>query len=741
MPSSTIAESYLLTTLEFDVGSQHVKFYGAIKITTGKDLYFILSDKMQFDPKLLPAAEVTESIANPFEMNGVELTKLDASAHIYKDAGDKTQINLTLEAAASFLNLKNFDLYGAIVFESQTPRLALVELSANQPLTLTDFIQFVIGGIWDGIGVVTNQFAFLEGHMYYLSGEANYTFNYTDGNGKSQSLQCAQGYHLAATLRIFQKYDFLISLDVVENDAIVLTTTALQKFDFDFITLNNLDFRVSTKSGEKYVRFHTNATILQTPITTDIIAEYHFDSKMFCGEVSVDLGSVSIPTLSGSNDVDVNLDVGFSWTEQTASGGGFSVTKIEGLPLNTLDLIEKLLGYLNDLRGCGCEKILGDWLKNLSKTVLTPALNGSPYKRDDGRMNLPLKLTYEIKAGDMTIASSEIDFAAVLDVPSSLSDLPRAMWDTIIFSIGDIVADMLQDKGTYEAIALEAAKQGGSKALARFICRSLNNPDAPPDSAEDLANEADAFPPETLADAAELAGALMAVSLLGVSFVLALFEKAWDAIKHAFTGGKTEKEKAEDQIYEIWDKVKSSVADVDSRIADIKNTIKIVALTTDLTEQNQFEAQIVWQRDVKDKLDAGSALSCSFEMLTGAAGDVAGQILPGTLSEKQLFPVYKNWSAIPSNENYRLNAGVQSVLTGFTFMNNATRDSLSGAISTLRGFSDDVADNFADYLQSKLDEYQSYNDHGVKSEWVYAQSDFPSQMTVGKSHIGINTRI
>jgi hypothetical protein len=88
-----------------------------------------------------------------------------------------------------------------------------------------------------------------------------------------------------------------------------------------------------------------------------------------------------------------------------------------------------------------------------------------------------------------------------------------------------------------------------------------------------------------------------------------------------------------------------------------------------------------------------------------------------------------------------MNASVKSILSGFTFMNQQTEDSMTSAIGQLQGIDNSVARDFANYLQGKLDEFRSYNTHGIQSDWVYAYSDIPSYTTVGKSYIGMNTRI
>jgi hypothetical protein len=731
MPSSTQAECYLLSVLEFDVGSLHAKFYGAIKVTNAKDAYFFLSDKMQFDPKLLPAGEVTQSITNPFNtdasnpgMKGVELSGFDAKGHIYQK-DNKTVVDLELTAAASFPALQNLLLEGALVFDGGAPRLAWVELDVvnpqgeqQPPLTLTQFVQAVIGGDWSWGADATNQFAFQSGYMYYLSGSDNYTFNYTEG-GASKTLQCVPGYHFSATLQVFQQYDFEIDLDVAQDDTITLTGKYLDEIDFGFVQFTNLRLQIATGQSTHF-RLATDAVVFGSKFS--IFADY--SNPTFFGQVTAE---------------DVNITVKFSWTQGSA-GGSFAILEIDGLPLRDLDIVRNLLNAFNN--SGGCDKILSEWLSKI-KSTFTPALNGSPSRNIDGSMKLPLKLTYAIRMGDSSpFVTAEIDFDAYFDVPTSLSNLPDAMWNTIIDNLDNIIPEILSNQNTYKAIAMEVAKRAGGKALARFICRSLESDNN--DTAEDLAepSNVDLVPIETLGDAAELVGVLMTVSLIGISLVYSLLKDIWDDIKKFFGGGDSDKDKARDQIRAVWDKVNQTIAPINQKIEDIKTDIKIVSLTTGIDEQSRFEAQVVWSLGISQKLDPGSVLSCNFDFLSGAPGNDKGQIL-GTEIQNQTFPLVKNWSDINSGWNYELNARVQTALTGYTFMKPDDRATIVNAINLLNSAPSDigVAHDFAASLQSTLDQFDGFNQKGLLSDWVYAQSDTPLELVVGQSRVGINTRI
>jgi hypothetical protein len=734
MPSSTESIVYFLTIFEFDVGgSQKVRLYGAIKAEkedTKEEFSFVLADKMQFDPKLLPAGEITQSVSNPFGMTGVELSQFEAEGSIYKDANKNSVTDFRLSATARFPAIPNLQLIGALVAHNSNPCLAIVILDVVNPqgqpqaaITLTQFVQAIIGGSWFWGDSVTNKFAFQSGHMYYLTGKDNFTFNYTEG-GAGKSLVCSPGYHLSAVLQIFQKYNFEVDLDVTTENEITLTGTYLGEIDFDFVQLTKLTLQIATLDEDTHFRIGTTAIVLGTSF--DISADYA--NSTFTGSVTVD---------------DIGLTVVFTWTQGSNGGSGFAIIQINGLPLKDLDLIEKYLEVLNKLRGSGCEQIVGDWLNNLVTTTITPGLNGKPTKDGSGNMNLPLKLSYDIKTSLGSVASGDIPFTVNIVPPRSLRGLPDAMWDNIQNAPGNLVnitTQILSNKDTYIAITEIAIQRGGGKALARFICRALEWLE---DALDELKDIAENFVCETLAEAAELAGALMGIALAGVAgIVMNFLEELWDSIKKLFGGGDSDKEKAERQIQNVWNNIKQVVDKVDARVSDIKNTIKLQALTTTLNQQEQFTATVTWQLGIDKVLDPGSSLTCGFKFLPGAPGSQQQQ----ALKDNPFFPVVnntlvKNWSDIPDNAHYQMNGAAQSVLSGFTFMNSNTEQSMTDAINQLGEAADhsDVAAGFRDYLQQKLSEFQGYNRNGISSDWVYTQSD--SRLIIGSSRIGVNTRI
>ncbi|MDB5267508.1 MAG: hypothetical protein JWP58_548 [Hymenobacter sp.] len=748
MSNSIQSAFYLLTTVEFDVGSTHVKLYGAIQAETDKELSFIVSNDMQFDPKLLPAGDVTTSIPQPFGMTGVELEKLEATALIYNDKQGKLTTDFTLFAAARFLSpkLANLQLVGALAFEHATPRLAYVALSVDKPLTLTDFVQSVIGATWKWADQITNQFAFLGGQMYYLSGVDNYLFQYTDQKGNTHAVNCTRGYHVSTTLELFQdpKYDFEIDLAVVPDknnkNTIDLKTTAKKTLGFDFVQLENLNLEVSTGS-ETYFRISTTAVILGTAVAIEV----DYIDSVFVGKAAIEGINLALSLeksrISGLVKIDsIGLAVAFAWARGTRKDSGFSIIRIDGVPQGAIQVMD-FVKSLNNMPG-SCQQMVSGWFDEMSESKLTPKLTEgrSPSKdKDTGRMIVPLTLHYEIGFGGHVVTSADVDFSAEIVIPNGLRDLPVALLESIGRSTARIAGDILSNENTYKIIALQMIKAGGGKAMARFICRLLEK--GLNELAKALAKVAEGIIADTLAAAAELAGVLMAVSLLGVKALLNALEAIWDEIKSWFSGSKSEKEKAEDKIRAAQKNVEGAVNTVNDKLAAVTGAFENATLSTSLNEQSQFVANLVWNKEIQ--LDEDSYLTSAFEMLTGLPGDKTGVVIKETVSQNTNFPVVKDWSDIPENSQYRMNAAVQFALKGITFMNSATRATITNAIAQLNQYAgdSDAAKAFRDYLTGKLAEFDGYNNNGIMSNWIYAQSDTPSQMTVGESRIGINTRI
>lgn len=756
MPASTQANFYLLTTLEFNVGSQHVKLYGAIQIATGsKDLYLVLADKTNL-PQLLPA-DATPSISQPFGMTGVELSTFSANAHIYQQ--DQTlEIDFTLMAVVTFpdpkhpnSNLSKIQLTGAIGFEKSTPRLAYVALDASKPLTLTDFVQSVIGGGWSWADDMTNQLAFQNGHMYYLYGSDNYTFPYTDASGQSQSIVCTRGYHVSTTIILFQdeKYTFEIELDVVPDDnnqnAIDLKTTVKKTLglgsgsdfgDTPLVQLNDLSLDISTRQKNTYFQISGSLVILGTSF--DVLAAY--SNSTFTGTITVDGISLS---LSFSNSIITGtvtydpLTIVFQWARGDGPDSGFSIVEIRGIPQVFLDAL-KIYNYFKQLGGDNCQELVQKWFDNMVKGTLTVSLDKSQKPSGSfGSVFIPVLIDYEIDFDGNRIAQAQIPFTVRIDVPKSLHELPGKIVDFLENS-PDILAQILSNPDTYKAIAMAIAVKAGGKALASFICKAQENGD--PDTAEDLASPENvaAVPMTALSDAVALAGIVVAVSLLGMRALRDLFDEILNLIKKLLPFLSKSGE-AEDKIQDMEDRVNGTLKPINDKIDAIKTEIKIVRLMTDINNQSRFEAQIVPASGFQ--LEPGSSISYSFDFLPGAAGDVNDKAL--TSEDPAVFPLVRDWSSIPQHWSYQLNARAQSILKGYSFMTDSDRQNIVDAINSLNDPPSGVNNSrdFAASLQKTLDTFDQYEKDGIPSDWVYARSDTPTRMTVGKSRIGINTRI
>src|SRR5204862_435812 len=202
------------------------------------------------------------------------------------------------------------------------PRLAFVRLSADKAITLTQLIESVIGGTLDWGRDITDQFAFKSGAMYYLKTDthpppAGYVFLYTDPFTK-QPNKYYPGYHLDTILRMFG-IDFEVGL-AIDGGEFVLETRVLKPIDFDFITFKNANLEISTSDSKgKYIQIGTDVLIFQDTQIADITAQYDFSQQLFRGHVSAE-----------------GLGVGFTWQDS-----GFSITEIDPLPTQLLDLYEE----------------------------------------------------------------------------------------------------------------------------------------------------------------------------------------------------------------------------------------------------------------------------------------------------------------------------------------------------------------------------------------------------------------
>lgn len=730
MSTSSVSVSfYSPFTLSFNVGSQTVDLYGALQVSgssvavkLGKDLDAdIVSD--------VSSGSYTTELTAPFGMNGVVLKDFGMSGEVYKDAKGNTVLDFEMSATATFCALS---LTAAIVVEDSDTRLAILTLSSSPPLTLTEFLESII----KYGSSVTDEFAFTGGYLYYLNPPDgsldSYRYSYELPSGSA--ISCESGLNLTGNFQMFDKYDLTVSLSVSNILGVkkyTLSAKSTDTWDFDFVDVIEPSLSIEGDStGKITIELSATIAILSWDLKTTL--SYSTTNKQFEGTLKADLGKVSMRSSSGTKSESVDLSIGYTWSKST----GFALSDISGLPSTDLDFVDKYVSILNDARSHGCDKMLSDWFSTLTQTKLTPALNGSPSK-SDGKMVLPLKLTYAVMASGTQIASSTIEFTAKFSIPSSLSNLPAALWDSVWDSLEDIATDILSDEDTYEAILAEVIRKGGAKAGARALCRAID--EGLNDVAKSLAKVAGELVVDTLADAVLLAGYMIAAALLGVKAITAFFEKIWDTIKSWFKGDDdSKKDEARKELATLRSEVEATIADVDSLVSTVKEKIKIGTLTTSLNSSGQPVASLTWALGAKMTLEKGTSLSCELDILSGTAGDETGTVLSTVKVDS--FPVTYSWPEL-SWPGYQMNARVCSVLTGYTFLTATAKSALTDAISKLGEIDDASATSFKDYLQGKLDTYTAYNSNGVKSDLVYASSGVPSQMTVGQSYIGLNTRI
>lgn len=717
---------YLLSTLQFDVGTP-VRLYGAIQAAStqaGSDLTFVLGKDMPFDPRLLPPGQATTQVDAPLGMTGVRLTEFEVAARLYSGNGSGSQVDLTVTAAATFPALQGLTLEGALVLQQSTPRLALVKLTAQQPLTLTQLVQSVLGGTWSWADAVTDAFAFQSGDLYYLKAPDNppagYTYTYTGTDGST--LVCSPGYHADAVLQILGEYDFAIDLAVVpQNDgsnAVTLTGTLQSTLDFAFVSLVSPTLRVSTVSGSSYLGVSSGVTVFGTAL--QLSAVYVLSpTSAFVGTVTTSDGS---------------LGVEVTWTQ-----GDFHISRIIGLPTPNLDLVDQLLSILNS--SGGCEQIVKDWLKDLTQTTFALAMNGSP-TRDGGSMNLPLTVRYDLVVAGESIAHDSLPFTAIFDIPDGLPQLPLSIITSFGKSAASFAGSMLSNPDTYKAIAEQAAIYGGASAMARFICRAVEQ--ALEELAKELAEIASTMVADTLAAAAELAGALASVALMGLgaalSGILGLLEEVWDWIT-----GKDEKKKeeAEDQIREQAGKISSAMQAVLDAIDKARGVLAISSLQVGVDATGAYTAAWAMAAYDPSKLGDGPIVTYQLVLLGGTAG-VHGAPWPNTPPVVQ--PVGTASYSVPLSSiydfgDYQFNASVMAVASGLTILSTKTHSDLQSAIDKLNGVDNDVAHDVANQLQGQLDQLIQINAAGITSDPVYATLQAPASLMVGQSLVGVSTRL
>jgi hypothetical protein len=299
---------------------------------------------------------------------------------------------------------------------------------------------------------------------------------------------------------------------------------------------------------------------------------------------------------------------------------------------------------------------------------------------------------------------------------------------------------MLSNPNTYKAIAIEAGKRGLISLAARMLCRAIK------EFARDVVNAIvdglSGVVAGTLAEAAELAVAMTAAVLTGVSVALNLLEKFWDWL----TGKDDDKKKkAEKQIRQTWNQINNQMGILFDRVNDIEKT-HLQFLKTGINQNEQLTAD--WSR-ATEMLESGEgtenlSVNYTLELLSGQPGDPSGTLWAGTsditLKGIDQLSYQTALTAIPNNDNYHLNASVYCTLTGIVFANSHTQSTLEQNINKLNKVDDSLAKSFAADLQSKLKRLKTLN-KGIQCQPVYATVDGATRFTLGQSRIGLNTRL
>lgn len=726
-PSPT---GYLLYTL--DLGSPPLHLYGGLKVS-GDEADFVLGSAMPFDVSgLLPGPPTTE-IVNPLGLRGVTLKELQASGRVYKASGS-TQVDLAIAARATFPSLPRFGLAGALVVADGSARLVFVQLTASPPLSLTDFLTGVAGSALSFGAPVTDQFVFQDAVLYWLQAPPGsplpYRWPYTVP-GETDARTFTDGYHLVGHFSVFG-WPFQIAVDVTERQVggvpvreTVLSTTSQRDVPIlpDFIRLQSarVEFASRQSKADSYLRVGTTVNLFQEDVA-EVIASYDEGKQAFTVTVDKDLGSLSIP---GGGSQPVHLFVSLEWS----SAHGCRIVAISGLPTRALDLIEELFAQL---QSGGCQALVKDWLSGLGTTSLKPGLRQgqSPAKQDDGNLRVPLKLDYALVIGSTPQFPASIPFDAVFALPTRLSDFPIKLCESLVLSGASIVTTMLRDPQTYQVIALEVARRGGASALARMICRALER--GLIDTARALADAAGAAAAETIAAAAELAAAVVSVALFGVSLLKSFFDRIWQEILDLFR--KHDTSAVDAKLGDIRKQVNAAAKVIDDRVGQVQALIVPTQLRTSLDSAAVVWTNLTWN---KQPQEPGSNLVCQLQFLTGDAGRTDGTTLLNL--DDAVLPDHRAFRDISAD--YRMNARLRTRLTGIRFMTPADRKQITDAQDTLRSLNYDPATRLANTeVQALLNRFDDLNSEGVKSGWIYANTDIEQGMTIDRSIIGLNTR-
>lgn len=142
-------------------------------------------------------------------------------------------------------------------------------------------------------------------------------------------------------------------------------------------------------------------------------------------------------------------------------------------------------------------------------------------------------------------------------------------------------------------------------------------------------------------------------------------------------------------------------------------------------------------------LGDNASLSYSLTLLSGTPGSTTGTAIGNTLNfnntniANYTVPLKDIQAKYP---NYQLNASISSKLSGIAVLSTSIQNKIQDSINELNTSGNNVAQNFATYLQNKLNTLLDYNKNGIVSQPVYATLA-NTGMRVGQSLLGLNSII
>lgn len=722
--------------VEAQVGTSAVTLFGLLHVENDSASFIVGAPPPRLPSALVAPRPLTTRIDKPLGLPGVALEEMRITGTI-SQRGCDLAIAATAEIGA-------LSLFGAVVLEDSTARLVFVRLQKDKPLTLTAVLNDVVGGAAAWAAEVTDQFAFAAGALSMLVApdRASADYHYVYQDDVLGRLDFKPGFRAMGDFLLFD-HPFQVEMGVANAidrtnlpsgytphaTDVTVVGRAAQPLTFDFGSLGNPYMGIARLTVGSHLLFGTDAlNLFDTSRPLVLNASYDVESGAFTGAVDVAV-------------FDFDLTLRFSWNR----ANGFRITDINGLGTREFPLMAQFESILNTLRDRGCNAVVGDWLNGVAKSTVTPALNDSPY-RDGEWMRVPLMLTYNLSFDGHGICTIPIVLPLALSPPSSLDDLPGALWQSITDSAEEIAKAVLEDPNAYYALALEVGKRAGAAAFARFICRFFS--EGLKDLAKTLAKSAITLSTDTIGAVAELAGMTVMVTLYDVSVVMNLFEEAWDEIKKLFGGGDSKKDEAEGKIRDIRATVEEALDNIDAKIAEAGKRLSISQFTLGLDgadDNLDVVGSIVWTQGYRSEAEEGGKLTLNVDYLTGRHDGEAGPeqvIVSQAIQTTSLrYPLADIVSRTAPGQGYGLNARVSVALSGVTFMDRATDDAVGTAIAELRSLDNGVANDFAAMLERRRAQYRKYNEAIVVGGYVYAVSDVPYGATVGASRIGVNTRV